>query len=94
MPYKLDLYFKCRFSVTKTSNLERSNFWILVDDQRYAGHFLYTADVPPAGSATIILQLTAGQIVRVENQYSSIIYGTSSDGVILSWFTGHLLYPL
>ena len=55
----------------------------------------YTAPDPtPSGSATIILELTAGHIVRVENDYSNIIYGTDNSGTIRSWFTGHMLYEL
>ena len=90
--HRLDYVF--RFSVTKKSDQQRSYFWIVVDDERYALYSLYSAGSQPPGSLTITLELTAGQIVRVENDYSSIIYGTDSAGAIRSWFTGHLLYAL
>ncbi len=48
----------------------------------------------PSGSATINLELTAGERVRVQNVDSSVVYGTAQFGVIESWFTGHLLYVL
>ena len=82
-----------RFSVTKRSNENRSYFWFLLDDQRYSLYQLYTSGTV-TGSATIVLELTAGQIVRVENYISTIIYGTDSEGAIRSWFTGHMLYAL
>ena len=84
----------CRFSVTKQSNLHRTYFWLLVDDQRYLFKGIYSSDLTPSVSATIILELTAGQIVRVENDSSNIIYGTDSSGAIRSWFTGNMLYAL
>ena len=67
----------------------------LVDEVRYAEYDLYVgSDIHPSGSATINVELTAGQIVRVENHGSTILYGTSDEGNMYSWFTGHLLYPL
>ena len=82
----------CRFSVIKTSNSQRSFFWILVDDQRYAHYVLYSSGSgTPPGSITITLELNAGQIVRVENEYSSIVYGIDATGAIRSWFTGHMI---
>ena len=82
-----------RFSVTKRSNDNRAYFWFLLDDQRYSLYQLYTSGTV-TGSATIVLELTAGQIVRVENSISTIIYGTDSEGAIRSWFTGHMLFGL
>ena len=56
---------------------------------------IYTeGDGFPASSSTINLELTAGQIVRVENIVSTEVAGTEFTGVIRSWFTGHLLYAL
>ena len=46
------------------------------------------------GSATINIQLTAGQVVQIENILSTKIYGTELSGYVSSWFTGHLLYTL
>ena len=81
-----------RFSVAKRSNAGRAHFWLLLDEERYFYLDSYENYVP-TGTATINLQLTAGQIVRVENYYSTIIYGTL-EGTINSFFTGHMLYNL
>ena len=84
-----------RFSVTKKSSHERSYFWIVVDDQRYARFLMYSSDTTPPGSTTINLELNAGQIVMVENDHSTVIFGTEKpSGAILSWFTGHMIYAL
>ena len=80
--------------MSKRSNRDSSYFWLLVDDQRYAVHYLYATEYAPSGSITINLELEAGQIVRVENDYATVIFGTGNDGAIHSWFTGHLLYSL
>ena len=45
-------------------------------------------------TATINIELRAGQIVRIEYKGSSKVGGTNSTGTMLSWFTGHLLYAL
>lgn len=88
-------YLIFRFSITKRSDLNRSQFWLLVDQERYAYSSLYTdSHSTPSDSTTINIQLTAGQLVRVENDYSSLVYGTNSEGYILSWFTGFMLYAL
>ena len=47
----------------------------------------------PTASFTINIQLTAGQVVKVENDNSASVTGTNS-GYINSWFTGHMLYAL
>ena len=65
-----------------------------MDEQRHAGLFLRTPHQNVAGSTPIVLELTAGQVVRIENDISTIVYGTDSDGTIHSWFTGHILYLL
>ena len=84
-----------RFPVTKKSSHERSYFWIVVDDQRYARFLMYSSDTTPPGSTTINLELNAGQIVMVENDHSTVIFCTEKpSGAILSWFTGHMIYPL
>ena len=68
----------------------------MVDEARYAEIDLETinSDGYPDGSATINIELTAGQIVRVENIISTVVYGTDASGYLYSWFTGHLLYAL
>ena len=88
--------FNHRFSIGKRSNQGFAHFWLLVDEQRYLNYdgYFEPSQVAPTGTATVNLQLTAGQIVRVENRASSIIYGTDSEGLIQSWFTGHMLYAL
>lgn len=89
--------FPCRFSVNKSGNEYQGSFYFLVDEVRYANKDLYVgSDVHPSGSATINVELRAGQIVRIENYGSTVIFGTSDDeeGEMYSWFTGHLLYAL
>ena len=84
----------CRFSVNKSGNEYQGSFYFLVDEVRYANKDVYVgSDVHPSGSATINVELRAGQIVRIENYGSTVIFG-SDDGVMYSWFTGHLLYAL
>ena len=72
------------------------SFYILVDEVRYAyvEEIATNSDYNPAISSTINIQLTAGQIVRIENVGSLQIYGTNSAGYMHSWFTGHLLCAL
>ena len=69
--------------MVKHGNYYSGAFYILVGDVRY-----------PLGSATINIELTAGQVVRIENDWSTTIYGTDSTGYIYSWFSGHLLSAL
>ena len=71
------------------------SFYFVVDDARFAFVKEYSPDndFSPQGSATINMELTAGQIVWIENAVSTTIYGTN-DGRLFSWFTGHLLYTL
>ena len=70
-------------------------FYFLLDEEQLAQYHLQISGASyPNGAATINLELTAGQIVRIENWGSSTIYGTNSNGLINSWFTGHLLYAL
>ena len=45
-------------------------------------------------SGSIILELTAGQLVRIENDASSLVLGTAEEYGYLSWFTGYLLHAL
>ena len=90
--------FHCvsRLSVAKRGFDGRGDFVLLVDEQRYLGTTTYTtnSDAKPTGTATINIELTAGQIVRVENRESTSIFGTSSGGTIQSYFTGYMLYLL
>ena len=89
--------FSFRFSVQKTGNDYSSLFWLVVDGKRfmYGGLFDLYTDNGPSTANTINIRLTAGQVVRVENQVSSEIYGTRvADGAIESWFTGFMLYKL
>ena len=91
------ILFPCRFSVNKSGNEYQGSFYFLVDEVRYANKDLYVgSDVHPSGSATINVELRAGQLVRIENYGSTVIFGTSDDeeGEMYSWFTGHLLYAL
>ena len=84
-----------RFSVQKTGNEFCSQFWLLIDDVRYLNSGLILSDdQSPSNTITINLILTAGQIVRVENRVSSLIYGTSGSGDINSWFTGYMLFEI
>ena len=79
----------------KRSNENRAYFWLLIDEDRYTYNYQNTSGTGnPTGITTINIELTAGQIVRVENDHSSVIYGTDSNGIIQSWFTGFLLYAL
>ena len=87
--------FTSRFTVVKRSNENRAYFWLLIDEDRYTYNYQNTSGTGnPTGITTINIELTAGQIVRVENDHSSVIYGTDSNGIIQSWFTGFLLYAL
>ena len=85
-----------RFSVAKRGNNGRGDFWLLIDEDRYFISVTYSTNGAAAitGSMTINIELTAGQIVRVENEVSTVIYGTDSNGVIQSFFTGYMLYAL
>ena len=85
------MYF--RFSIQKTGNEFCSLFWLLIHDDRYLNSGLILSDdESPSNTITINLLLAAGQIVRVENRVSSLIYGTSGSGDINSWFTGYMLF--
>ena len=87
--------------MTKRSDNHQADFWILIDEVRYVYSEIDTGgdgdnsgSDAPTGSATINAELTAGQVVKVQNDNSALVYGTSSSGVIQSWFTGHMLYGL
>ena len=82
--------------MNKEGNQYYGSFYLLVDEVRYAYKDAYFGNDngAPSGSATINIELTAGQVVRIENIGSTTIYGTDSSGFIYSWFTGHLLYAL
>ncbi len=86
----------CRFSVTKRGNNYYGAFYFLVDEQEYAykDYWFHEVNVTPSGSATISLELRAGQTVRVENIGSSGVYGSRDPGFLYSWFTGDLLYSV
>ena len=93
-------FFSTRFSITKRSDHSQARYWLIVDEIRktffdmdyheQSGSGTSTS----TGSFTINMQLTAGQIVRVENDRSAYIYGTDSSGIMQSWFTGYMLYSL
>lgn len=80
-----------RFSVGKASN-NRGHFWLLVDEVRFCLIFEYgwnsEDNTSPTGTMTVNIRLDAGQIVRVENDFSTQIFGTQSSGLLRSWFTG------
>ena len=79
----------------KTGDQHSSLLWLLVDKQRFLYGGIYnTQDDGPNNAITINLQLTAGQIVKVQNSISTRIYGTRSEGDIESWFSGYMLYAL
>ena len=81
--------------MAKIGNEFSGTFYFLVDEVRYAVVEEYTDDDAwPGGYATINMELSAGQLVRIENVGSTILYGTETDGFYFSWFTGHLLYAL
>ena len=84
----------CRFSVTKRGSDFSGTFVFTVDDDAYAAMLTFSDnDSAPSASATINLELSAGQVVRVENVDSAIIFGTEF-GLVYTWFSGHLLFPL
>ena len=85
-----------RFSVAIRGNNHRCGFYILVNEERFAfmDAWFYHFDSTPSESATINLELLAGQTVRVENIGPSVVYGTSDTGFLYSWFTGHLLHAM
>ena len=78
----------------KRSNNNLSNFFLLIDGERYTDNELVTSGGNPTSTVTINVELTAGQIVQVENDESTLIFGTNPDAIIHSWFTGFLLYAL
>ena len=83
-----------RFSANKYGDNGHGTFLFLVDEERVAGHYEYSPGTCCLnGDATINLELSAGQIVRIENGFSTTILGTFN-GIMRSWFTGHLLYAL
>ena len=57
-----------------------------MDGARYAlvKVFAGSGDSNPLGSATINIELTAGQVVHIENVGSTSVYGTNSAGFIYS----------
>ena len=82
--------------MNKEGNEYNGSFYFLVDETRYAEKDGVSggSNEAPASSATINVQLNAGQLVRIENVGSTLVYGTFGEGYIQSWFTGHLLYAL
>ena len=80
--------------MNKEGNEYNGSFYFLVDEVRYAEKDGVSggSNEAPASSATINLQLNAGQLVRIENVGSTLLYGTHAEGFVQSWFTGHLLY--
>ena len=93
-------HFHTRFSITKRSDYSQARFWLIVDEVRKTFFDMDyheqtgSGTTTPTGFFTINMQLTAGQIVRVENDQSPYIYGTDSSGVMMSWFTGYMLFSL
>ena len=84
-----------RFSVAKNSNGDFGSFYFLVDEERFAYVEEHSDfDGAPGGYATINIELTAGQLVRIQNLHSDTIWGTAVGDGYFSWFTGHLLYAL
>ena len=76
-------------------NLDEGSVFFLIDGVRYAGLDEQSVGADTAaGTGTITIELTAGQIVQTDNFLSTVIVGTVENLGILSWFTGHLLYAL
>ena len=75
-----------RFSVNKHGGQYYGSFYFLVDEVHYALKDAYIGDdySAPSGSATINIELSAGQLVRIENLGSTTILGTDSSGYIQS----------
>ena len=82
--------------MNKEGNEYNGSFYFLVDEVRYAEKDGVSggSNEAPASSATVNLQLNAGQLVRIENVGSTLIYSTHAEGFVQSRFTGHLLYAL
>ena len=83
-----------RFSAVKQGT-SAGSFWFLVDNERVG----YINDIDfifafGQGSTSIILELTAGQLVRIENSFSTQVFGTHPEYGQVSWFTGFLLSAL
>ncbi len=79
----------------KEGNNNDGSFWFLVDNTRVVFIEEYNDDYSsPQGTGSIILELRAGQSVRIENNGSTEVYGLSQAGHLRSWFTGFLLYTL
>ena len=82
-----------RFSANKYGTENQGSFYFLVDGVKVAFEYIYSPiTCCPNGDATINLELSAGQTVSIENHLSTRLYGTGADGLMFSWFTGHLLY--
>ena len=94
-----EISFSCyRFSITKRSTDSQARFALVIDEIEKA---YYDMDVHedgsgteyPSGSFTTNIQLTAGQVVRVSNRNSAQIFGTD-EGLMMSWFTGYMMFFL
>ena len=66
-----------RFFIANRSDDGRAHFWLLIDEERYFYLENYTT-YSESVTTTINVELTAGQIVRVENNISTFISGTDS----------------
>ena len=85
-----------RFTVIKSGNNYDGRFHFMVNEVEYAlvdMDLVSAGDSTPSTTATINLELLAGDVVRIENIGSTLIYGVNGD-IMYSWFTGHLLYAL
>ena len=82
--------------MTKEGNDYDGSFYFLVDEVRFAFKDGKTGsgNGAPSGSATINVELMAGQIVRIENDQSTVLYGSHAEGYMYSWFTGYLICAL
>ena len=84
----------------KRSDASQAKWWLLVDNTRITYFDMDyheqggSGTQTPTSAVTMNVQLTAGQVVRVENYKSSNVYGTDSSGVMMSWFTGFLIFAL
>ncbi len=100
MPRNTDLksartsHLSFRMSAFTVVNTNFAGFFFLVDQTRYAQTETKSSVGSNGEGGTITIELQAGQVVQIENQFGSMVEGTDNDGVYLSWFTGHLIQRL
>ena len=89
-----------RFSVMKRSDNSQAKWWLVGDNSRKTYFDMDyheqggSGSQIPTSAVTMNVQLATGQRVRVENMRSDNVYGTDPSGVMMSWFTGYMLFAL